>query len=85
MGLGMADEVVEPDAVVSRAVEVASGLARSVPADTYAYTKAQLRRSTLERIVNYQADEYPHALELWVRRTQDGWMAGYLDRATGKK
>jgi enoyl-CoA hydratase/carnithine racemase len=39
---GLLDEVVEPDAVLDRALEIAGELA-ALPAQTYAYIKAQLR------------------------------------------
>jgi enoyl-CoA hydratase len=82
--LGVVDELAEPDALVDRAVEVATGLATSVPADTFAHTKAQLRRATVERIARYRVDEDPRALDIWKTRTEDGWMAGYLEQATRK-
>jgi enoyl-CoA hydratase len=47
--LGAFDEVVEPGAVVDRAVEVARELAE-LPANVYARTKAELRADTLERL-----------------------------------
>ena len=47
--LGAFDEVVEPDSVVDRAVEVARELAE-LPADVYARTKAELRADTLDAL-----------------------------------
>jgi enoyl-CoA hydratase len=47
--LGAFDEVVEPDSVVDRAVEVARELAE-LPADVYALTKAELRADTLDAL-----------------------------------
>ena len=47
--LGAFDEVVEPDSVVDRAVEVARELAE-LPADVYARTKAELRADTLAAV-----------------------------------
>ena len=47
--LGLFDEVVEPDAVVSRALEVAGRLA-SFPAEAYARTKRELRGATAARL-----------------------------------
>lgn len=46
LALGVVDEVVDPDAVVGRALEVAQELA-AFPADVYARTKLQLRRAAL--------------------------------------
>ncbi len=47
--LGAFDEVVEPDAVVSRALELARGLATFEP-EVYALTKRGLRGATIERL-----------------------------------
>ena len=46
---GIFDEVVEPDAVIGRAVELAAELATQ-PAAAYAYTKRQLREEPLDRM-----------------------------------
>lgn len=83
--LGLVDELAEPDAVLTRAVEHATALAERYPTDTFGLTKLQLRRPTLERIANYEVDEDPTALRLWTERARDGWMADFLARATGKK
>jgi enoyl-CoA hydratase len=47
--LGAFDEVVEPDAVVPRALEVAAELA-AMPAEVYARTKQELRGDTIDRL-----------------------------------
>jgi 2-(1,2-epoxy-1,2-dihydrophenyl)acetyl-CoA isomerase len=47
--LGVFDEVVEPDAVLSRAQEIARELA-AMPAEVYARTKQDLRGATIERL-----------------------------------
>ena len=85
LALGMVDELAEPADLLGKAVDTAAHLATSVPADTFAHSKLQLRRHTIERIVNYEIDEDPKAQELWLKRIEDGWMAGYLNAATGKK
>jgi enoyl-CoA hydratase len=46
LALGVVDEVVEPELVVGRALEVGRELA-ALPADVYAQTKLQLRRAAL--------------------------------------
>lgn len=48
-GLGVFDEVVEPDGVVPRALEVATRLA-GYPGDGYARTKRDLRGATIEAL-----------------------------------
>jgi len=85
LALGIVDELADPESVVSRAVEVATGLAERIPADAFAHTKLQLRRHIIERVVNYGQDEDPKATDVWRARTTDGWMADYLERATRKK
>jgi enoyl-CoA hydratase len=49
LGLGAFDEVVEPEQVIPRALEVAAGLA-AFPADVYARTKRELRGATTARL-----------------------------------
>ena len=49
LNYGAFDEVVEPDAVVPRAMEVAKELA-AMPAHVYARTKAELRGATIVRL-----------------------------------
>jgi enoyl-CoA hydratase len=82
--LGLVDEVVEPDTLLDRAVATAAELASAIPADTFALTKAQLRRETVERIARYRVDEDDPVARLWDRRVSDGWTARYLDSVTGK-
>jgi enoyl-CoA hydratase len=84
LAFGLADEVVPPDALLDRAIEVATRLGSAIPPDSFAYTKAQLRRETVERIVEYRPLEDPRALELWSARVRDGWTARYLERVTKK-
>jgi enoyl-CoA hydratase len=47
--LGLFDEVLEPERVIGRALELASGLA-ALPADVYARTKRDLRGATAARL-----------------------------------
>jgi enoyl-CoA hydratase len=54
--LGAFDEVVEPDDVVPRALEVATELA-AMPADVYARTKAELRGVTILRLRDAVAED----------------------------
>jgi enoyl-CoA hydratase len=83
--LGLVDELAEPGTLLTEAVAQAAGLAERIPADAFAHSKMQLRRSCVERIVNYEIDEDPKAGQIWLERTRDGWMADYLARATRKK
>jgi enoyl-CoA hydratase len=54
-----------------------------VPADTFAHTKAQLRRDAVARMDAY-ADEDAHATDLWAERIRDGRIAGYMAAVTGR-
>lgn len=83
--LGLVDGVVEPDHLVQRAVELATEMAEGIPADTFAMTKRQLRRATVERMNRYRVDEDAAVADIWARRSHDGWTQAYLDAATGKR
>lgn len=54
--LGIFDEVVAPDAVLPRALEIARELA-AMPGDVYARTKADLRGALIERLRTAAADD----------------------------
>jgi enoyl-CoA hydratase len=84
LALGLVDEVVAAETLVDRAVEVATGLATSIPVDTYALTKRQLRRDALDRATRYGTDEAHEVARIWTLRSQDGWTKRYLDSVTGK-
>jgi enoyl-CoA hydratase len=84
LALGLVDELVDPDELVDRAIGLATELSTTIPPDTFAMTKRQLRRDTVERIARYRAEEDAQVSQLWERRITDGWTARYLDAATGK-
>jgi enoyl-CoA hydratase len=79
--LGLVDEVLPPDDLLAAAVDRARALAASIPSDTFAATKAQLRRDAVERMTAY-ADESEPVTTLWIRRVEDGWTRRYLDAVT---
>jgi enoyl-CoA hydratase len=81
--IGWVDEVVPPGELLGRAVTAARALATEIPADSFAVTKAQLRRDARERI-GRAADEQEPVSTLWNRRATDGWTAAYLKSVTGK-
>lgn len=80
---GLVDEVVAPEALLERAIAIAAATVAEIPADTFAATKAQLRRPSLEIMDRGEGDE--HTTELWRRRAADGWIADYLARVTRKR
>jgi enoyl-CoA hydratase len=79
--IGLVDHVVPAGELRTRAVQAARALATDVPADTFAVTKAQLRRDARERMDRY-ADEDETAALLWGRRAGDGWTEAYLESVT---
>ena len=79
LALGLIDEVVEPDALLERALASAERLA-SVPAETFAITKREIRRPALERIRALEPTVAREVHAQWLEpRTLDGIRA-YLDR-----
>lgn len=82
--LGLVDAVVPADELVDHAVEAATEWTNGIPSDTFALTKAQLRRDTVERYRRYREDTDAEVERIWVRRARDGWVARYLEAATGK-
>jgi enoyl-CoA hydratase len=81
---GLVDEVVEPDALLARAVEVAAGLGR-IPADTFRFTKRQLQAQVWERLARRRPVEDPGTAELWLARLADGVIEAYMRRVTGTR
>ncbi len=81
--LGLVDEVLPADDLLSTAVDRARALVASIPPDTFAASKAQLRRDAVERMAAY-ADEAEPVITLWVRRVEDGWTRRYLEAVTRK-
>ena len=80
----LVDEVVEPEALLDRAVEQARVLA-SIPAQTFTLTKHQLRREARERI---EADERAYANRLydaWTSPAAQAAIARYLDQLNARR
>jgi enoyl-CoA hydratase len=75
---GYVDEVVPPERLLADAVATARRLAQ-VPADTYKFTKDQLRRQTVRRIVRLRPREDPRVAELWNARVADGHIRAYME------
>ena len=81
--LGLIDEVVEPDALLDRALATAERLA-SVPADTFAITKREIRRPAMDRIRSLAQTTAQEVQAQWLEpRTLDRIRA-YLDRTIPK-
>ena len=78
---GYLDEVVPPERLLADAVATARRLA-GVPADTYRFTKDQLRRETVQRIARFRPEDDPRVAELWTARVADGHIRGYMESVT---
>jgi enoyl-CoA hydratase len=83
LGAGLVDEVVAPDALLTRAQELAQQLAM-IPPQVYGLTKQSLRAEALERID--KAGERPDqaALEVWSAPQTHSHIREYLRRTLGK-
>jgi enoyl-CoA hydratase len=81
--LGLVDEVVPAGALAGRAVATARTMASSVPPDTFATTKAQLRRAALESTDRLSGED-AEVERLWSLRVADGWTEAYLRSVTGR-
>lgn len=79
--LGLVDAVLPADEVLPAAIDRARTLADAIPADTFAFTKAQLRREALQRM-DAAGAEAEATVALWIRRASDGWTARYLESVT---
>jgi enoyl-CoA hydratase len=79
--IGLVDGLVPADDLVAVAVARARELAGVAPPDTFALTKAQLRRDAVERW-DARRDEDDAVLALWARRAGDGWTSRYLESVT---
>ena len=81
--IGLVDEVVPGDELDARALAAADELRTLTPADTFAATKAALRRDARERVA-HGADS-PWAVddaavtEIWIRHATDGTIAAFVE------
>ena len=76
---GLLDELVEPEAVLGRALEVARDLA-GMPPDGYARIKRQIRRDALARIEEVVSRDLDPMLEGWLSPQAQRASAELLDR-----
>ena len=81
--LGLLDEIVDPGALLDRALAVAGRLA-SVRAETFAITKREVRRPVMERIRSLDRDTAPEVRERWLDPRIPDVIRGYLDRTIPK-
>jgi enoyl-CoA hydratase len=81
---GLVDELVTPERLHERALELARTLA-DVPAGTFQLSKRQLRQPTLERLREVEGTIDPAVHELWSRPAIHDHIREYLDRTLGKR
>ena len=81
--LGLLDEIVDPGALLDRALAVAGRLA-SVRAETFAITKREVRRPVMERVRALDRDTAPEVRDRWLDPRILGVIRGYLDRTIPK-
>ena len=83
LALGLIDEVVEPEALLDRALATAERLA-SVPADTFAITKREIRRPAMDRIRSLAQTTAQEVQAQWLEPRTLNRIRAYLDRTIPK-
>ena len=81
--VGLAHEIVDGDAVLSRALDVARSLAAMRP-DAYRMAKQQMRRPVLARIERDQLAFDPATFEVWASGATAAVIRGQLERIAGR-
>jgi len=84
VALGLVDEVVEPEAVLDRAVDAARALAER-PAGAFALTKRQIREPALARIRSIGPRIDPEVQAIWESPATLAAIEQYVARTLGKK
>src|SRR6185436_9723368 len=84
LALRVVDEVVEPDALLTRANEVARQLA-ALPPRAFAMAKRQLRDVAVRRVRRYSAEFDADVLDQWSEESTVAHIRAYLDRTVVKK
>ena len=82
-GRGLIDEVVDPDALLDRAIAVAADFG-SRPRDAFRMTKRQLRMPYVARARELAAADQ-EALEIWSAPETHDHIRQYLERTVGRK
>lgn len=77
---GLVDDLGDPDVLLDQAAAVAGRMADEIPADTFRYTKAQLRREVNERL---DRTAEPATVELWTTAATDGRIRDFMSRTVG--
>ena len=83
LGLGLLDEVVDPDALLGRALAGAERLA-SVHRESFAITKREVRRPAIDRVRALEQTVAREIHEQWLEPETVERIRGYLDRTIPK-
>jgi enoyl-CoA hydratase len=81
--VGLVDELAAPENLLARAIDVASRLG-AISQRTFAITKAQLRRETLQRAARYTRENEKAIFEVWSSAETREMIEAYLKRTIGK-
>lgn len=76
--IGLVDRLVAADELAATARAAAADLVAITPSDTFAATKAALRRAAHERVTGYADDDATTAL-IWARHATDGTIARFVE------
>ena len=79
---GFVDEVVGPDALMERSLEIAKRLA-AIPARSFEVMKKLLRAPTIDRIARYGAEHDAHAREGWTSDEVQQAISEFLEATFG--
>ncbi len=81
---GLIDEIAAPDALLDRAMEIATQFA-AVPPESFALAKRTLREQTIRRIDESRLTIDAEVTRVWQDPKIHDVIRGYLDRTVGKK
>jgi enoyl-CoA hydratase len=84
LSIGLAHEIVAPDGLLDRALEVATALGAVAP-DAFRLAKAQLRRPTLDRIAADAGGVDPEVLALWSAPETTASIGAQLQRMAAQR
>jgi enoyl-CoA hydratase/carnithine racemase len=85
LALGLADELSTAAALPGRALAVAGRLSAGIPADTFRYTKRQLRGEAARRMDACAEHGEPAVVELWKKGVADGRIKAFMDRTVSSR
>ena len=80
---GLIDEIVAPEKLLERAMEVATNLSR-IPPDVFAITKLQIRQPCMDRLAAVKPELLVDVAEIWRDPETHGRIREYLARTVRK-